>query len=94
VLDDLERALQAADDHEEAKLEEGVSLVHRELTDLLRKEGLVEVETDGVFDPHVHEALLSQSAEGAAQGDVIQVLQKGYRLGGRVLRPAQVIVAE
>jgi molecular chaperone GrpE len=94
VLDDLERALQAADEHEEAKLEEGVSLVHRELTDLLRKEGLVEVEIDGVFDPHVHEALLSQPAEGAAQGDVIQVLQKGYRLGDRVLRPARVIVAE
>ncbi len=94
VLDDLERALQAAAEHEEAKLEEGVSLVHRELTDLLRKEGLVEVETDGPFDPHVHEALLAQPAEGAAQGQVIQVLQKGYRLGDRVLRPARVIVAE
>ena len=94
VLDDLERALQAADQHEEAKLEEGVSLVHRELTDLLRKEGLAEIETDGAFDPHVHEALLAQPADGAAQGQVIQVLQKGYRLGDRVLRPARVIVAE
>jgi len=94
VLDDLERALQAANEHEEAKLEEGVALVHRELTDLLRKEGLVEVETDGLFDPHVHEALLAQPAEDATQGQVIQVLQKGYRLGDRVLRPARVIVAE
>ena len=94
VLDDLERALLAADEHEEAKLEEGIALVHRELTELLRKEGLVEVETDGPFDPHVHEALLAQPAEGAAQGQVIQVLQKGYRLGDRVLRPARVIVAE
>ena len=94
VLDDLERALQAAAEHEEAKLEEGVALVHRELTDLLRKEGLVEVETDGAFDPHVHEALLAQPVEDAAQGQVIQVLQKGYRLGDRVLRPARVIVAE
>ena len=94
VLDDLERALEAAADHEEAKLEEGVALVHRELTALLRKEGLVEVETDGRFDPHVHEALLSQPAEGADEGAVIQVLQKGYRLGDRVLRPARVIVAE
>ena len=94
VLDDLERALQAANEHEEAKLEEGVALVHRELIDLLRKEGLVEVETDGPFDPYVHEALLSQPADDAAQGQVIQVLQKGYRLGDRVLRPARVIVAE
>ncbi len=94
VLDDLERALEAAAGHEEAKLEEGVRLVHRALADLLAREGLAEIETDGAFDPHVHEALLSQPAEGAEAGAVIQVLQKGYRLGDRVLRPARVIVAE
>jgi molecular chaperone GrpE len=93
VLDDLERALEAAAEHEEAKLEDGVRLVHRELTELLRKEGLVEVETDGKFDPHLHEALLSQPAEGAEEGIVIQVLQKGYRLGDRVLRPARVVIS-
>src|ERR687892_297569 len=60
VLDDLERALEAAAEHEEAKLEEGVRLVHRELRDALAKEGLVEIETNGSFDPHVHEALLTQ----------------------------------
>ena len=57
VVDDLERALVAAEEHEEARLEEGVRLVHRELRDALAKEGLVEIETDGEFDPHVHEAL-------------------------------------
>ena len=95
VLDDLERALQAAEEHEEAKLEEGVRLVHRALEDVLRKEGLAEIEAEGAFDPHVHEALLAQpGGEEAASGDVLQVLQKGYRLGDRVLRPARVIVAE
>jgi molecular chaperone GrpE len=94
VIDDLERALQAAEQHEEATLEEGVRLVHRSLADLLRREGLQEIETDGPFDPHVHEALLQQPAEGAESGAVIEVLQKGYRLGDRVLRPARVIVAE
>jgi len=54
VLDDLGRALEAASEHEEAKLEEGVRLVHRALADLLAKEGLAEIETDGKFDPHVH----------------------------------------
>jgi len=93
VLDDLERALEAAAQHEEAKLEEGVRLVHRELLEALAREGLVEVETDGQFDPHVHEALLSQPSE-QEDGSVIEVLQKGYRLGDRVLRPARVIVAE
>ena len=94
VLDDLERALEAAAEHEEAKLEEGVRLVHRSLLGLVERHGLSESETDGAFDPHVHEALLAQPGEGAEQGDVLQVLQKGYRLGDKVLRPARVIVAE
>ena len=92
VLDDLERALQAAAEHEEAKLEEGVMLVHRELSHVLAKEGLVAVETDGKFDPHEHEALLTQPSE-AEEGAILEVIQKGYRLGDRVLRPARVVVS-
>jgi molecular chaperone GrpE len=76
----------------EAKLEEGVRLVHRQLASVLEREGLSEIETNGKFDPHVHEALLSQPSE-AEEGSVIEVLQKGYRLGDRVLRPARVVVA-
>jgi len=111
VLDDLERALEAAEDRSariaagqspaastleglEAKLEDGVRLVHRSLEGLLRKEGLEEIDTDGPFDPHVHEALLTQPADGAEPGSVVQVIQKGYRLGDRVLRPARVVVSQ
>ena len=93
VLDDLGRALEAAEQHEEATLEDGVRLVHRQLVDVLAKEGLTEIETDGVFDPHVHEALLSQPSD-AETGTVLEVLQKGYRLGDHVLRPARVTIAE
>src|SRR5262245_50174480 len=93
VLDDLERALVAAEEHEEARLEDGVRLVHRELRDALSKEGLVEIETDGAFDPHVHEALLTQPSE-EDDGVVLQVIQKGYRLGDQVLRPARVVVSQ
>jgi molecular chaperone GrpE len=93
VVDDLERALVAAEEHEEAKLEEGVRLVHRELRDALAKEGLVEIETDGEFDPHVHEALLTQPSD-EGDGAILQVIQKGYRLGDRVLRPARVVVSQ
>jgi molecular chaperone GrpE len=92
VLDDLGRALHAAEKHEEAALEEGVQLVHRAFSDLLRREGLAEIETNGRFDPHVHEALLAQPSD-AEEGTVIEVVQKGYRLGDRVLRPARVVVA-
>jgi molecular chaperone GrpE len=92
VLDDLERALEAAAEHEEAKLEDGVRLVHRALADALGREGLAEIETDGKFDPHTQEALLSQPSD-EEEGTVIQVLQKGYTLGDRVLRPARVIIS-
>ena len=94
ILDDLERALGAAEKHEEAKLIEGVKLVERSLRSALRKEGLVEIETDGAFDPHVHEALLTQPSADAEPGSVLEVVQRGYRLGDRIVRPARVIVAE
>jgi len=94
ILDDLERALNAAEQHEEAQLEEGVRLVYRSLASLLERQGVKEIATDGKFDPHVHEALLAQPSEEAAPGDVLDVIQKGYTLGDRVVRPARVIVAE
>jgi molecular chaperone GrpE len=92
ILDDLGRALEAAAEHQEAKLEEGVRLVHRALAGLLTKAGLAEISTEGKFDPHVHEALLSQPSD-AEEGSVIEVVQKGYKLGDKVLRPARVVVA-
>ncbi len=92
ILDDLERALVAASEHEEAQLEDGVRLVHRALAELLGRHGVQEIETAGKFDPHVHEALLSQPSD-AEEGSVIDVVQKGYTLGDRVVRPARVVVA-
>src|SRR5947207_10591733 len=83
VLDDLERALAAAEQHEEAKLEEGVRLVHQELAAALEREGLAEIETNGRFDPHVHEALLSQPDDEKESGATLDVLQKGHRSGDR-----------
>ncbi len=94
ILDDLERALGAAERHEEATLVEGVRLVEQSLRKALVKEGLVEIETDGPFDPHVHEALLTQPRDEAEPGSVLEVVQRGYRLGDKVVRPARVIVAE
>jgi molecular chaperone GrpE len=92
ILDDLERALVAATEHQEAALEDGVRLVHQSLAGLLSRQGLKEIDADGKFDPHVHEALLSQPSE-AEEGSVIDVVQKGYTLGDRVVRPARVVVA-
>jgi molecular chaperone GrpE len=88
VLDDLERALA-----HEGNLEDGIRLIHRQLDEALTKEGLVEVETTGMFDPHTQEALLAQPSD-EAEGTVIEVLQKGYLLGDRVLRPARVVISQ
>ena len=92
ILDDLERALDAVGEHQEATVEEGVRLVHRSLATLLERNGVRVIDTDGKFDPHVHEALLSQPSE-AEEGSVIDVVQKGYAIGDRVVRPARVVIA-
>jgi molecular chaperone GrpE len=92
ILDDLERALAAVGEHQEATVEEGVRLVYRSLASLLQRNGVEEISTEGQFDPHVHEALLSQPSE-AEEGSVIDVVQKGYKLGDRVVRPARVVIA-
>ena len=94
VLDDLERALDAAEQHEETKVIEGVEMTKSALAAALASEGLVEIVAEGAFDPHIHEALLAQPAEGIESGSIVQVVQRGYRLGDVVLRPARVIVAE
>jgi molecular chaperone GrpE len=100
VLDDLERTLRAATEDGDAvgaghapPLLDGVRLVQRELSEALAKEGLVEIETNGHFDPHMHEALLSQPSD-QDEGAILEVLQKGYRLGDRVLRPARVVISQ
>ena len=79
---------------EYAALVDGVRLVERSLRKALEKEGLTEIDTDGRFDPHVHEAVLAKPADDAEQGAVLEVMQRGYRLGDKVVRPARVIVAE
>ncbi|HEX6688907.1 MAG TPA: nucleotide exchange factor GrpE [Solirubrobacterales bacterium] len=99
VLDDLERAIQAAgldpEGDSEDGLAHGVLLVFRSLRDSLAKHGIEAVDPTGEkFDPNLHEALSAQAAEGVASGVVVETMQKGYRLGEQLIRPARVVVAE
>jgi molecular chaperone GrpE len=94
VIDDLERALDAAEHHEDVKVLEGVRMTKDALAAVLASEGVEEISADGPFDPHVHEALMTQPAEGVEPGHVAHVVQRGYRIGDAVLRPARVVVAE
>jgi molecular chaperone GrpE len=98
VLDDLERAIQAAglDPEGDSKdaLAHGVLLVFRSLRDSLSRHGVEIVNPKGdKFDPTQHEALSTQPAEGVESGVVVEVIQKGYRLGEQLIRPARVVVS-
>jgi molecular chaperone GrpE len=99
VLDDLERALQAAgldpEGDSDDGLAHGVLLVFRSLRDTLAKNGIEAVDPSGEkFDPNLHEALSTQPSEGVESGTVVETMQKGYRLGEQLIRPARVVVAE
>lgn len=93
ALDNFDRALQAEGAGDES-WREGVRLVHRQLMDSLQKLGLSEIEAEGKFDPNVHEAVMQEKAEGRESGDILAVLQKGYRVGEKIVRHSMVKVAE
>lgn len=95
VVDNLARALEAGARHEEGQLMAGLELVAGQLGGTLQGHGLEEipVEPGALFDPTVHEAIMAQPSDDHAEGTVLQVLERGYLLHGRLLRPAKVIVA-
>jgi molecular chaperone GrpE len=93
VVDNLERALASAGDGEQ-HLAEGVRLVHAELVAVLERHGVEQFDPRGErFDPGEHEALSMRSQDGAESGVVLDVVEKGYRANGNVLRPARVVVS-
>jgi molecular chaperone GrpE len=92
AVDNLERALEAADDG--AALREGVEMVLSGLRETLSRNGVEAVDPKGEkFDPTQHEALSTQPVEGTEGGVVVEVLQKGYALGDQLVRPARVVVS-
>jgi molecular chaperone GrpE len=95
VMDNMGRALDAAARHEEGQLIAGLELVAGQLHATLEGHGLdeVPVEPGTLFDPNLHEAVLTQASSDYDEGAVLQVLERGYLLHGRLLRPAKVIVA-
>jgi molecular chaperone GrpE len=97
VIDNLERAIQAADAENEAvkPILEGVELTHKTFVDVVAKFGLKEINPEGeAFNPEFHQAMSIQESEDHEANTVIFVMQKGYELNGRVIRPAMVMVAK
>jgi molecular chaperone GrpE len=95
VMDNFSRALEAGDTHEEGQLLAGLDLVADQLRGTLAGHGLEEIEVDPgtMFDPEYHEAIVAQPSDEYDEGTVTQVLERGYLLHGKLLRPAKVIVA-
>jgi molecular chaperone GrpE len=95
ITDDFERALNnVPEDAEGSAWFEGVALVERKLRAMLEAEGLTEIEAEGAqFDPALHEALTQEDSDHHDEGQIIEVVQKGYMLNDKVVRPALVRVA-
>ena len=98
VVDNLDRTLQAIVNDEDEKVKNiavGINMVSTQMTDVLKNNGLEEVESVGkIFDPKFHEALAQQPAEGKKDDEIISEFQKGYILNGRLLRAAKVVIAK
>jgi molecular chaperone GrpE len=95
IIDDLERALQASAGGEADSYRRGVELIHKQMTDLLRKRGVKPIQAVGTqFDPRYHEAVMQEVSSEHREGEVMAELRRGYILGDRLLRPATVKVAK
>ena len=96
VLDDMERAIIASEKSDDINaLREGERLIYNKFVDIMRQKKVVEIESMGVdFDPDIHEAVARFAAGEDKKGKIIDVVQRGYMLGDKVLRYAKVVVGE
>jgi molecular chaperone GrpE len=95
VVDDFERALQVEIGADPAAYRKGVELIYKQLQDLLAKRGVTPIDAVGQpFDPRFHQAITYEPSPGHAEGEVLEVVRRGYMHGDRLLRPAMVKVAK
>lgn len=92
IIDTLDRAKEAAKEH--SAILEGINLTQDNLLKALQKHGIEEISTSGEFDPNLHECIMQVQNEGLKDGDIAQVLQKGYVYKERTLRPAMVAIVK
>ena len=94
LLDSFDKALEDANDNDDVEsLRQGLRGLHKQLLQILQREGLKEIDTKGRFDPFLHEALMREEREDVEDGKILEVYQKGYAIEGKALRPARVKVA-
>jgi len=95
ILDTFDKALEDSKANDDVqRLKKGFESTHRQFLLALQRHGLKEIRAEGQFDPFVHEAVLTQETDQADEGRILELLQKGYALGNKVIRPARVKVAK
>lgn len=96
VVDNIERALQFSKENKDFDaLVKGIDLIYQDLREILSKQGLCPIECVGKsFDPNLHEAVMMLQKEGVKPQQVVEELQKGYLLNGKVIRPSKVVVSK
>jgi len=95
VLDSFDKALEDENDSEDPEvLRNGLEGLHKQLLQVLQREGLREIKAEGRFDPFLHEVLMTEEREDTEDGQILEVYQKGYQIGARPIRPARVKVAK
>jgi len=95
IMDNLELALSAPAGDDANAYRKGVELIHRQMTDLLKKRGVKAIDAVGTdFDPRYHQSVMHEVSADHREGEVMQELRRGYMLGDRLLRPAMVKVAK
>lgn len=93
VLDNFDRAL-GPESEDESEYNKGFRLIRKELFDILQKNGLEVIESDGkVFDPNLHNAVVMEDSD-LGEGIIIETLQTGYKVGDKVIRPSYVKVSK
>ena len=94
-LDNFERAIEASTESKDFNsLLEGVEMIVRNLKDIMTGEGVEEISTEGAFNPEYHHAVGVEACEDKNEDEIVKVLQKGYTMKGKVIRPAMVIVCK
>jgi molecular chaperone GrpE len=93
IIDEFEFALIVLSKTEDNNVAKGIEMLYSNFIDVLKKEGLAEIECKGVFDPYKHEPIMTKESE-AKHGTILEVVNKGYTFNGTMLRPASVIVAK
>ena len=94
-LDNLERAIESSIESKDFdSLLKGIEMIVRNLKDIMSAEGVEEIKTEGVYDPVYHHAVGVEANEDFKEDEIVKVLQKGYMMKGKVIRPAMVIVCK